>query len=71
MALVAREEEAMNEFDERILTELCDKVKRGELSRSDIYAEYVRIKQEAAIISPAELGYNNPNAAIWQEHLWD
>ena len=55
----------MSEFDERILTELCDKVKRGELSRSDIYAEYVRIKQ------PAELGYNNPNAAIWQEHLWD
>lgn len=61
----------MNKFDERILTELCAKVRRGELERSDIYAEYVRIKQEAAIISLEELGYNNPNAAIWQEHWWD
>jgi hypothetical protein len=61
----------MNKFDEKILLELYAKVRRGELERSDIYAEYVRIKQEAAIISPQELGYNNPNAAIWQEHLWD
>jgi hypothetical protein len=72
VALVAMEEgEVMNNFDERILTELCDKVKRGELKRNDIYAEYVKIKQEAAIISPEELGHSNPNAATWQEHLWD
>ncbi len=61
----------MSKTDEQILVNLCAKVKAGELAKDDIYTEYVRIKQEMAIISLEEIGCNNSNSLMRQDRWWE